>query len=320
MVDEVLSFLAGRGVVVDCTVGLGGHARALLEGGVGTVVGIDRDRHALALARERLAGYGERFSSVEARFSEPPEEQLPEGGADGVLYDLGVSSMQLDSPERGFGYRVDGPLDMRMGGDGPSAKDIVNGVPEEELGALIRNFGEERHWRRIAGAIVRARSREPIETTGQLARIVAGAVPRAGRKAPHPARRTFQALRIAVNRELEELAASLPRMAGLLAPGGRIVVIAYHSLEDRIVKHGFRDDDRLAVLTKRPLRPSTEEMARNPRSRGAKLRAAERVEPGVQWGSSPAERSGADQAAAVPLAEVDRRSRSTDESKEGRAA
>jgi 16S rRNA (cytosine1402-N4)-methyltransferase len=279
MVDEVLSFLAGRGVVVDCTVGLGGHARALLEGGVETVVGIDRDPDALAQARERLAGYGERFRPVEARFSEPAQEHLPEGGVDGALYDLGVSSMQLDTPERGFGYRVDGPLDMRMGGGGPSAKDIVNGVPEEELGALIRDFGEERHWRRIAGAIARARSREPIETTGQLARIVAGAVPRAGRKAPHPARRTFQALRVAVNRELEELAASLPRMAGILAPGGRIVVIAYHSLEDRIVKHEFRDDDRLAVLTKRVLRPSAEEMARNPRSRGAKLRAAERVEP-----------------------------------------
>ena len=286
MVDEVLSFLSGREVVVDCTVGLGGHARALLDGGVGTVVGLDRDPTALALAGERLAAYGERFRPVEARFSEPLVEHLPEGGADGALYDLGVSSMQLDTPGRGFGYRVDGPLDMRMGREGPSAKDIVNGVPEEELGALIRDFGEERHWRRIAGAIARARSRGPIETTGQLARIVAGAVPRAGRKAPHPARRTFQALRIAVNRELEELASSLPRMAGLLAPGGRIVVIAYHSLEDRIAKHVFRDDDRLAVLTKRPLRPSADEAARNPRSRGAKLRAAERVEPGVQEGAA----------------------------------
>jgi 16S rRNA (cytosine1402-N4)-methyltransferase len=319
MVDEVLSFLSGRDVVVDCTVGLGGHARALLDGGVGRVVGLDRDPAALSRARERLAPYGDRFHPVEGRFSEPPEDHLPEGGVDGALYDLGVSSMQLDTPERGFGYRVDGPLDMRMSGDGPSAKDIVNGAPEQELGALIRDLGEERHWRRIAGAIVRARSRGAIETTGQLAGIVAGAVPRTGRRTPHPARRTFQALRIAVNRELEELAASLPRMAAFLAPGGRIVVIAYHSLEDRIVKHVFRDDDRLAVLTKRPLRPSAPEAARNPRSRGAKLRAAERVA-GVQGGSSPAQRSGADQAAAVPLAEADRRRRSADESRTGAAA
>ncbi len=169
---------------------------------------------------------------------------------DGVLFDLGVSSMQLDQAQRGFGYRTDGPLDMRMGDDGPSAADLVNGLPESELADLIYEFGDERRSRRIARAIVRNR---PVTTTDQLAGIVAGAL---GKRpgGPHPARRTFQALRIAVNRELEELTASLPQAVGLLGPGGRVVVIAYHSLEDRIVKFGLREDARVRVLTKKPLR------------------------------------------------------------------
>jgi 16S rRNA (cytosine1402-N4)-methyltransferase len=200
-----------------------------------------------------------------------------DGPVDGVLYDLGVSSMQLDRPERGFGYRQDGPLDMRMSGEGTSAADLVNELPEEELANVIFEFGGEHRSRRIARAIVRARERSPIETTDALARVVAGAL---GRRpgGPHPARRTFQALRIAVNRELEELAASLPRAVGLLGPGGRVVVLSYHSLEDGIVKRTFRDDDRLRVLTKKPLTPTEEETARNPRARSAKLRAAERIE------------------------------------------
>ena len=275
MTAEVVEFLGGRPTVVDMTVGSGGHAAALLEAGVSRLVGVDRDPEALALAGGRLSAFGERVRLVAARFSEVDEDVVG-GPADGVLFDLGVSSMQLDRPERGFGYRVDGPLDMRMGegsGEaGPSAADLVNGLPERDLADLIYRLGEERRSRRIAAAIVRHR---PVRTTDQLTGIVVSAV---GKRpgGPHPARRTFQALRIAVNRELEELTAALPPAAGLLGPGGRVVVISYHSLEDRIVKRAFRDDDRLDVLTKKPLVASAAERAGNPRSRSAKLRAAER--------------------------------------------
>jgi len=275
MTAEVVEFLAGRRTVVDMTLGSGGHAAALLEAGVSRLVGVDRDPEALALAGERLSAFGERVRLVAARFSEVDEDVVG-GPADGVLFDLGVSSMQLDRPERGFGYRVDGPLDMRMGegsGEaGPSAADLVNGLPERDLADLIYRLGEEPRSRRIAAAIVRHR---PVRTTDQLTGIVVSAV---GKRpgGPHPARRTFQALRIAVNRELEELTAALPPAAGLLGPGGRVVVISYHSLEDRIVKRAFRDDDRLDILTKKPLVATAAERAGNPRSRSAKLRAAER--------------------------------------------
>jgi 16S rRNA (cytosine1402-N4)-methyltransferase len=275
MTAEVVELLAGRGTVVDMTVGSGGHAAALLEAGVSRLVGVDRDPEALALARERLSAFGDRVRLIGARFSEVDEDVVGTP-ADGVLFDLGVSSMQLDRPERGFGYRVDGPLDMRMGegsgGAAPSAADLVNALPERDLADLIYRFGEEPRSRRIAAAIVR---RRPIRTTDQLTGIIVSAV---GKRpgGPHPARRTFQALRIAVNRELEELTAALPPAAGLLEPGGRVVVISYHSLEDRIVKRAFRDDDRLDILTKKPLVASAAERARNPRSRSAKLRAAER--------------------------------------------
>jgi len=275
MTAEVIELLAGRGTVVDMTVGSGGHAAALLEAGVSRLVGVDRDPEALALARERLSAFGDRVRLVGARFSEVDEDVVGTP-ADGVLFDLGVSSMQLDRSERGFGYRVDGPLDMRMGeGSGaaaPSAADLVNGLPERDLADLIYRLGEEPRSRRIAAAIVR---RRPIRTTDQLTGIIVSAV---GKRpgGPHPARRTFQALRIAVNRELEELTAVLPPAAGLLGPGGRVVVISYHSLEDRIVKRAFRDDDRLDILTKKPLVASAAERARNPRARSAKLRAAER--------------------------------------------
>jgi 16S rRNA (cytosine1402-N4)-methyltransferase len=275
MVAEVVELLGGRGLVIDMTVGAGGHAAALLDAGVDRVLGVDRDPEALGLAGERLAGFGARVRLISARFAEI-DEQAVGGHADGVLFDLGVSSMQLDHAERGFGYRVDGPLDMRMGeGDaptGPSAADLVNGLPERELADLIFRLGGERRSRRIAAAIVR---RRPVRTTDELAGIVVSAV---GKRpgGPHPARRTFQALRIAVNRELEELTAALPPAAGLLGPGGRVVVISYHSLEDGIVKRAFRGDDRLRILTKKPLVPGADERARNPRSRSAKLRAAER--------------------------------------------
>jgi 16S rRNA (cytosine1402-N4)-methyltransferase len=258
------------------TVGAGGHAAALLDAGVERVIGFDRDPEALRIARERLAPYGDRFTAVHRRFSQVGEAEAT-GPLHGVLFDLGVSSMQLDEPTRGFGYRVDGPLDMRMGDGDVTAADLVNDLPETELADLLFEYGQEHRSRRVAAAIGRARQRARIETTDQLAGVVASAL---GRRpgGPHPARRTFQALRIAVNRELEELATSLPRAVGLLGPGGRVVVLSYHSLEDGMVKRAFRDDERLRVLTKKPLQPSAEERVRNPRARSAKFRAAERVE------------------------------------------
>jgi 16S rRNA (cytosine1402-N4)-methyltransferase len=271
MADEVVRFLGGRGTVIDMTLGAGGHAEALLEAGVQRLIGIDRDPNAVETATSRLSRFGDRFTAVRTRFSQLPAVNR----VDGVLWDLGVSSMQLDRTERGFSYRNDGPLDMRMEAEGESAMDIVNTAPEEELARILFELGEERRSRRVAAAIVRARTRSPITTTGELARVVAGALG-ARRGGPHPARRTFQALRIAVNRELEDLALSLPRAAEALAPGGRIVAISYHSLEDRIVKRFVNERDDLDPLTKKPLRPSKREQERNPRSRSAKLRAAEK--------------------------------------------
>jgi 16S rRNA (cytosine1402-N4)-methyltransferase len=271
MVEEVLRFLGGAATVIDATLGSGGHAEALLAFGVERVIGLDRDPEAIELATRRLAGYGERFTAVWTRFSHLPAENR----VDGVLYDLGVSSMQLDRPERGFSYRSAGPLDMRMGPDGERAMDLVNEASEEELARIVFEYGGERRSRRVASAIVRARSRAPIRTTDELARVVASALG-SRRGGPHPARRTFQALRIAVNRELEELSASLPRAVEALAPGGRVVAISYHSLEDRIVKRYLNGREDLEVLTKKPLSPSGAEAARNPRARSAKLRAAER--------------------------------------------
>lgn len=272
MVAEVTALLAGRRTVLDLTLGAGGHAEALLEAGAERVVGVDRDPDAIRTASARLARFGARFEAVLARFSELPVENR----VDGVLYDLGVSSMQLDRPERGFSYRHPGPLDMRMGPEGESALDLVNTAAEEELARIVFEYGQERRSRRVAAAIVRARARRRIDTTDELARVVAGALG-ARRGGPHPARRTFQALRIAVNRELEELAASLPRAAGILAPGGRLVVISYHSLEDRIAKRFLLGEPTLQILTKKPLTPSKAESTRNPRARSAKLRGAEKL-------------------------------------------
>ncbi len=275
-----MGFLGGRHRVLDMTLGAGGHAEALLRGGTQRLIGVDRDPEALAYAARRLAPFGERFRPLRARFSEVGSDAVG-GRVDGVLFDLGVSSMQLDEGGRGFSFRNPGPLDMRMEGAdapdvGPSAADLVNGLPEDELADLIFRLGEERRSRRIAKAIVDARRLQPIETTDRLAAVVVGAV---GRRpgGPHPARRTFQALRIAVNREIEELAASLPQAVDLLVPGGRMVVISYHSLEDRVVKGVFRDDPGVRRLTKKPVVASAAEIARNPRARAAKLRAAERL-------------------------------------------
>jgi 16S rRNA (cytosine1402-N4)-methyltransferase len=281
LVAEVVELLSEAHTVIDLTVGSGGHAEALLGAGVRRVVGVDRDPQALDAAAERLAPFGDRFAGVRATFSDVSRiaAEAEVRAVEGILYDLGVSSLHLDRPERGFSYRAEGPLDMRMGPDGPTAADVVNGYPEEELVRVLRTYGEERHARRVARAIVRARERKPFETTEELAAVTAGAVPRR-RGGPHPARRTFQALRIEINRELEELDASLPQAAELLAPGGRLVAISYHSLEDRIVKRFLLEEQqrgRMSVLTRKPVRPSGREADRNPRARSAKLRAAERL-------------------------------------------
>jgi 16S rRNA (cytosine1402-N4)-methyltransferase len=284
LVSEVVELLSDRSVVIDATVGAGGHAEALLRSGVSTVVGVDRDPAALEMAASRLAEFGDRFRAVLSPFSRLAEAAATAGveRAGGVLFDLGVSSMQLEGPARGFGYRISGPLDMRMNQRGDdtdhTAADVANTFREEDLVRVLVEFGEERFARRIARAIVRARQRRRIDTTEELAGIVAGAVPRR-RGGPHPARRTFQALRIEVNRELEELAASLPQAASLLEPGGRLVVLSYHSLEDRIVKRFIASQSDLSSLTRKPVTASAPEAVSNPRSRSAKLRAAERLVP-----------------------------------------
>jgi 16S rRNA (cytosine1402-N4)-methyltransferase len=277
LVGEVVGLLRGADVVIDLTVGLGGHAAALLDAGVGRLVGVDRDPEALAAARERLSRFGDRVRTIPGRFAEVARiaEEAGVERAGGVLYDLGASSLHLDRAERGFSYRLEGPLDMRMGPGELTAADVVNTYSEEELIRILREYGEERFAGRVARAITRAQRRSPLRTTRELSAVVAAAVPRR-RGGPHPARRTFQAIRIEVNRELEELAASLPQAVQLLGTGGRLVAIAYHSLEDRVVKRSLREEDRLEVLTRKPVRPGAAEAARNPRARSARLRAAER--------------------------------------------
>jgi len=275
---EVVRFLSEADVVVDATLGAGGHAEALLDAGVGRLVGVDRDADAIGEATRRLERFGPRFTAVRGRFSRLADVVRDAGvgaaGAGGVLFDLGVSSMHLDRSERGFSYRTPGPLDMRMAGPdgGMTAADVVNTYPEDELARVIFVYGEER----FAGAIVRARTRSPIVSTDELAAIVAGAVPKR-KGGGHPARRTFQALRIEVNHELEEVAASLPQATDLLEPGGVLLVISYHSLEDRIVKRFVLSEDRLRAMTKKPVVPTGPEAASNPRARSAKLRAARRI-------------------------------------------
>ena len=284
MVAEVVEHLEpGRGgVFVDCTVGLGGHARALLEAGASRLIGLDRDPAAVAAAREALSGFGDRVDVVHADYRRIAAVLDERGVAkvDGVLADLGVSSMQLDAPGRGFSFRQDDPLDMRMDTTaGPTAAEALRDVDERTLADVIYEFGEERHSRRVARAIVAARERGPIETTGQLAEIVRRAIPRKGYTRIDPATRTFQAIRIWVNRELEGLDSFLGAAARRLADGGRMAVITFHSLEDRIVKHTLRalaaEHAGLRIRTKRPLVPSEAEIGRNPRARSAKLRAVE---------------------------------------------
>jgi 16S rRNA (cytosine1402-N4)-methyltransferase len=275
--DDVVRLLGGDRVVIDATLGAGGHAEALLEAGVRRVIGIDRDPLARDIAAEHLSRFGERITVRAGRFADALAE-MADGRAPvgGILLDLGVSSMQLDRPERGFSYRQPGPLDMRMGADGVTAEELVNQLPEDELADILYELGEERRSRRVAAAIVRARSRRRIETTDELARIVGGAVG-SRRGGGHPARRTFQALRLAVNDELDELQRALPNAVRALAPGGRLVVIAYHSLEDRIVKRFLVESRELEVITRKPIRPAAGEVRDNPRARSARLRAAERT-------------------------------------------
>ena len=287
LTSEVLRYLAPArgGLIVDCTVGLGGHARALLDAGAARILGLDRDADALAAAREALAPYADRVELVHADYRALGAVLDARGidRVDGALADLGVSSLQLDSEGRGFSFRRDDPLDMRMDRTtGPTAAAVVNTAGERELADAIWRFGEERFSRRIARRIVEARARQPITTTGALADIVRRAVPPRGYQRLDPATRTFQALRIWINRELEGLDAFVRTAAGRLQDGARLVVIAFHSLEDRIVKHTLRalaagEDALVTVLTRRPVVPGAEEIGRNPRARSAKLRAAERL-------------------------------------------
>jgi 16S rRNA (cytosine1402-N4)-methyltransferase len=286
MVPEVLDVLAPArgGLFVDCTVGLGGHSRALLDAGATHVLGLDRDPAALSIARETLAAYRDRVELVHADYRELDRVLDTRGIAavDGTLADLGVSSMQLDAEGRGFSFRRDEPLDMRMDQtSGATAAEWLRMVDEEELANVIYEYGEERYSRRIARAIVSSRASGPLETTGQLATIVRRAIPRRGYQRIDPATRTFQALRIWINRELEDLDVFLVGAARRLLQGARLAVITFHSLEDRIVKHTFRAiekaEEAVRILTKRPLVAGDAELARNPRARSAKLRAIERV-------------------------------------------
>ncbi len=291
LLEEVLTWLdpkpAGR--YCDATLGLGGHARAVLERSApdGQLIGIDRDPAALAAARLTLQPFGDRVTLVHSRFSQVREvlDRLGMVPIDGFVIDLGVSSPQLDRPERGFSFRNDGPLDMRMDPTtGETAADLLRRVDEEELVQIIREYGEERHAARVARAIIEARNSGDLDTTGKLAALVARAIPR-HEYGKNPATRTFQALRIAVNEELTELERFFEVAADCLRPGGRLCVIAFHSLEDRIAKRRLRalagkdggGPAVLRILTKHVVQASSEERARNPRARSAHLRAAERV-------------------------------------------
>ncbi len=303
MPAEVLHYLAPQpgGIFIDGTVGGGGHANLLLEASApdGLVIGFDRDPAALDAAAARLAPFGERVRLIRSNFAGMGGHLADLGirAIDGLLLDLGVSSHQLDTGERGFSFRADAPLDRRMDPDLPStAADLVNELPEDELARIIGEYGEERWAKRIASFIVRARCEAPITTTLQLVDMIKGAIPRAKwEERLHPATRTFQALRIAVNDELGSLEKGLTAGLGLLKKGGRAVVISFHSLEDRIVKESFRSLARgctcpkdfprcvcgrtpqLKVLTGRPVMAGETEVAANPRARSAKLRAAEKL-------------------------------------------
>ena len=285
MAAEVIEYLAPHagGVYVDCTVGAGGHSLGIAAAmGRGRVIGFDKDAAALEIAARRLQLPGVEFELIHADYARAQQELQARGveQVDGVIADLGMSSMQVNRPERGFSFAAEGPLDMRMDARQQlTAEQVVNQFDERELADLIFQFGEERRSRRIARAIVRSR---PLRTTAQLAEVVAGATRTMNRKrgGPHPATRTFQALRIFVNSELESLAEWLKSLPSWLRPGGRAVVISFHSLEDRPVKQSFRAGAEAGwyrILTPHTVRPTEAETAENPRARSAKLRAVERL-------------------------------------------
>ncbi len=289
LLEEVVTWLRPRakGCYLDCTIGLGGTAERILRASEpdGILIGIDQDPNAIACTRTRLQAYESRvhlfcenFQDVKAVMNLADRERV-----DGILFDLGVSSAQLDQPERGLSFQHDGPLDMRMNpARGQSVEDLVNALPETQLANMIHALGEERYSRRIARAIVHARRRVPLRTTMDLSRLIQQSVPRSYRSGRlHPATRTFQAFRIAVNNELGALKTGLDEVVDILAPGGRLCVISFHSLEDRLVKQAFRRltqeaPDQWVALTKKPVSPSEEERRANPRARSAKLRVIER--------------------------------------------
>lgn len=300
--DEVLQYLKPQpgGKYIDGTVGAGGHSAGILEGSApnGRVLAFDRDEEAIAFARDRLAAYAQRLTFVHDSYARMQEVAARYGfeKVDGILLDLGLSSRQLDDAQRGFSFMSEGPLDMRFDrSHGETAADLVNNLDKEALADIFWRYGEERHSRRYAKAIMEER---PISTTAELADLIERAAPHyVRRKRIHPATQVFQALRIVVNRELDELESGLPAAIELLRPGGRVVVISFHSLEDRFVKQLFRDLSKdcvcpprqpictcdaqavVRVITRKVVRPSEEEVERNPRSRSARLRVAEKLEP-----------------------------------------
>ena len=281
------------GVWLDGTFGAGGYARALLDAGAKTVIGVDRDPTVFDLARVWAGAYGDRLKLVEGTFSDL--DQYHDDKLDGVVLDLGVSSMQLDQAERGFSFMKDGPLDMRMGGDGPSAADLVNDLDEGPLADILFLYGEERASRRIARSIIRARSDAPLSSTLQLARAIEAVMPRSKPGQAHPATRSFQAIRIAVNDEYGQLAQGLEAAERALKPGGFLAVVSFHSIEDRMVKRFFQhrgggkgqgnryapapeiSDARFTLRTRRAVGPDAAELAENPRARSAKLRVGVRT-------------------------------------------
>jgi 16S rRNA (cytosine1402-N4)-methyltransferase len=301
LTEPVVEWLApaAPGLLVDATVGLGGHAEALLEAAPGfRLLGVDRDPQAVAMARRRLEPFGRRVTVVNQSFDRVPEllAEMDFEQPSAILADLGCSSLQLDSAQRGFSFSADGPLDMRMGSDGPTAAEMVNTTDEDELMKIFWRYGEERRSRAVARAIVRQRQIKPLATTRELSALIERVMPRRWNQKIHPATRVFQALRIAVNDELGQLERFIEPAARSLRPGGRMAIICFHSLEDRMVKHGFarlqgkctcppgfpecRCDPEhvVSVLTRSPIRPTDEEIERNPRSRSSRMRVVERGE------------------------------------------
>jgi 16S rRNA (cytosine1402-N4)-methyltransferase len=307
LLDEVVATLAPRdgGVYLDGTFGGGGYARAILQHAACTLWAIDRDPEAIERGATLVAEFPGRLHLLHGQFGDMVAllDQAGVSALDGVVLDLGVSSFQIDDPQRGFSFRFDGPLDMRMGKHGTSAADVVNTLPERELADVLYQLGEERASRRIAKAIVAARREAPVETTGRLASIIRSVMPR-DKSGNDPATRSFQALRIKVNDELRQIEDALAQAVSLLAPGGKLVVVAFHSLEDRIVKRFMseaagrtgapsrhdpgglflREAPRFRLLTSRAVRPGAAETDANPRSRSARLRALERLTPSAPLG------------------------------------